>query len=110
MKTFTAFIAAAVLSVTTSGVAFADSAADLKVRSAISENVIHGQAQPAALQQATFAGTGKSVAAGRVEQSLSNGSIQGTNSLKLTDAQSIDNDAGKSVPATRVQHALSESV
>ncbi|WP_127735688.1 hypothetical protein [Cobetia sp. ICG0124] len=59
--------------------------------------------------QATFAETGKSVAAGRVETALTQSSIEGQGSATASREQAFDNDAGKSVAATRVQHALSDS-
>ncbi|GED43239.1 hypothetical protein FBG13_03820 [Cobetia marina] len=110
MKTFNALIAAAVLSVTTAGVANADSVADQQVRATISESVIHGQAQQAAAQPLHLNDAGKSVAASRVEQALNNQSVNGQQAQITRDSRQYVNDAGKSVSATRVQHALSESV
>ena len=52
MKTLTSLIAAAAISIAATGVATADeSVADAQVRAALSEQVIHGQAQPAATQR-----------------------------------------------------------
>ncbi|AVV33214.1 hypothetical protein C8233_05580 [Halomonas sp. SF2003] len=110
MKMLNTLIAATALSFAATGAAFADSVADLQVRSALSESSIHGQAQSAAAEQATFADTGMSVAAGRVESSLNDAAIEGQRESLASDAQQFVNDAGKSVSATRVQHALSESV
>lgn len=109
MKLFNTFIAAAALSIAATGAASADSVADLQVRSVISESGIHGQAQSAVAEQATFADSGMSVAAGRVESSLNAAEIQGQRETMASDSHHYDNDAGKSVSATRVQHALSEN-
>ncbi|TVU73568.1 MULTISPECIES: hypothetical protein [Cobetia] len=110
MKLINTLIATAALSIATTGIAAADSVADAQVRSTLSEQTINGQVQVAATQQATFADTGMSVAAGRVEQLLSTDMIKGERRQRVSDVQSFTNDAGKSVSATRVQHALETSV
>ncbi|WP_158773987.1 hypothetical protein [Cobetia sp. L2A1] len=114
MKAINTLFAVAVLSVAATGAANAsDSAADARVRAALSDNVIVGQAQPAAqssaLRQASFADTGMSAAAGRVQQSISAERIQGESRAVASDSQDFANDAGKSVSATRVQNSLSDS-
>ncbi|TVU73564.1 hypothetical protein [Cobetia crustatorum] len=110
MKLINTVIATAALSIAATGIAAADSVTDAQVRASLTEHVINGQAQPAAMQQASFADTGMSVAAGRVVQSLNGDMIKGEHSQLVSDSQNFDNDAGKSFSATRVQHALSESV
>ena len=109
MKTFNALIAAAVLSVTTAGVANADSVADQQVRATISESVIHGQAQQAATQPLHLNDASKSVAASRVEQALNSQTIKGQQAQVTRDTQQFVNDSGKSVAASRVEHALNDN-
>ncbi|TVU70193.1 MULTISPECIES: hypothetical protein [Cobetia] len=114
MRTINTLFAIAALSVAATGVANAsDSAADARVRAALSDSVIMGQAQPvthqAAVHHTSAIDTGMSVAAGRVQQSISNSGIQGNTRALATDSVDYANDAGKSVSATRVEHALHES-
>ena len=109
MKTIKTLIAAAALAtVSTATFAADDSPAAQRVQQSISQDVV-GTAQSAATQQASFAETGMSVAAGRIQQSISADRIHGQSHTVATASQAFDNDAGKSVAATRVQHALNDS-
>ncbi|MBR9753194.1 MULTISPECIES: hypothetical protein [unclassified Cobetia] len=109
MKTLTSLIAAAAISIAATGVATADeSVADAQVRAALSEQVIHGQAQPAATQlNATE--SGMSAAANRVEQSLNADTIKGEQTHAVSRGQSLSNDNGKSVAASRFEDALNDN-
>ncbi|MDH2375387.1 hypothetical protein QD228_16230 [Cobetia sp. 3AK] len=110
MNTIKTLIAAAALAtVSTATYAADDSPAAQRVQQSVSQDVVVGIAQQAPTAQATFAETGKSVAAGRVETALTQSSIEGQGSATASREQAFDNDAGKSVAATRVQHALSDS-
>ncbi|WP_158773986.1 hypothetical protein [Cobetia sp. L2A1] len=114
MKTINTFFAIAALSVAATGVANAnDSAADARVRAALSDSVIMGQAQPAThqatLHHTSFSNSGMSAAAGRVQHSISNSGIQGNTRALASDSVDNTNDAGKSFSATRVEKALNES-
>ncbi|MGS0468068.1 hypothetical protein ACU8V3_13705 [Cobetia marina] len=112
MKTLnlkTLIAAAALATVSTATFAADDSPAAQRVQQSVSQDVVVGTAQQAPTAQATFAETGKSVAAGRVESALTQSSIEGHGSATASREQGFDNDAGKSVAATRVQHALSDS-
>ncbi|BBO56027.1 hypothetical protein [Cobetia sp. AM6] len=114
MQSLKSLFAIAALSVAATGVASAnDSEADARVRATLSDRVIMGQAQPvtqqAALHHDDAVETGMSVAASRVQKSISNAGIQGTTRALASDSADYVNDAGKSVSATRVEHALSES-
>jgi len=110
MKAIKTLIAAAALAtVSTATFAADDSPAAQRVQQSISQDVVVGTAQSAATQQASFAETGMSVAAGRIQQSISADRIQGQSHAAATASQVFDNDAGKSVAATRVQHALNDS-
>jgi len=107
MKTIKTLIAAAALAtVSTATFAADDSPAAQRVQQSISQDVVVGTAQSAATQQAE---TGMSVAAGRIQQSISADRIHGQSHTVATASQAFDNDAGKSVAATRVQHALNDS-
>ncbi|WP_024951705.1 MULTISPECIES: hypothetical protein [Cobetia] len=108
MKTLNTFIAAAALSIAATGVASADSVADLQVRDALSEQAIQGQAQPASTQQIVVE-SGKSVAASRVEQSLSADMVKGEHMNTVSTSQALANDKGKSVAATRFEDALNDN-
>ncbi|MBR9799873.1 MAG: hypothetical protein GYB48_15160 [Gammaproteobacteria bacterium] len=97
-----------------SNAAFADNGeSDIRVREALSESRIMGQAQPAERSTQVYVESGMSVAAGRVQHALSEeGSREHARKWAIEDknhATDFVNDAGKSVPATRIEHALSES-
>ena len=59
--------------------------------------------------QATFAETGMSTAAGRFQYASGDDMIRGHDRSIHLRGNDVANDAGKSVAATRVQHALSDS-
>lgn len=110
MKTLTTFIAAAAISLAATGIASADeSVADARVQASLSDNHINGQAQ-SATQHLDVNDSGKSVAASRVEQSLSADAIKGAHMLHVSQSQAFDNASGKSVTATRYEVALNDNV
>ena len=97
-----------------SNAAFADNGeSDTRVREALSESRIMGQAQPAERSTQVYVESGMSVAAGRVQHALSEEGSRGHARKWAIEDKNHEtdfvNDAGKSVPATRIEHALSES-
>ncbi|MGY3727739.1 MULTISPECIES: hypothetical protein [Cobetia] len=88
-----------------------DSVSDARVRAALSEPLIAGHAHAASTRRAVFAATGMSTSAGRVQQALEQ-PLQGVRGAAggMMKARYQANDAGKSVSATRVEHALNDSV
>lgn len=111
MSSIKSLFAIAVISLAASGMASAnDSVADARVRATLSEPLILGQAQPAILpmakRQSPYTGGGMSVAALRVQKSLSDRSISGQTRLLAFEDTQYTNDVGKSVAATLVEHAI----
>ncbi|TVU73569.1 hypothetical protein [Cobetia crustatorum] len=93
----------------TSALAADDSPVAQRVQESLSSQQIVGQAQSATTQQAAFAGTGMSIAASRVEQSLNADMIKGERMGSVSTSQVLDNDKGKSVAATRFEYALNDN-
>ncbi|WP_158773988.1 hypothetical protein [Cobetia sp. L2A1] len=107
LKTLIAAIAFATVS--TSALAADDSPAAQRVQQSVSQHVIEGAVQQAPTAQATFAETGMSTASGRFQYAFDESLIRGNDRSMHLRGDDVANDAGKSVAATRVQHALSDS-
>lgn len=107
LKTLIATIALATAS--TAALAADDSPAAQRVQQSVSQQVIEGNAQQAPTGQATFAETGMSTAAGRFQYASNDYLTRGYDRSIHLHSNDVANDAGKSVAATRVQHALSDS-
>lgn len=115
MNTIKTLLAVAALSaVSTASFAADDSPAANRVQQSISEPLISHQVVsdtvPSVVAvQDTFADSGMSVAAGRVQKAINAEHIEGKSRVMLADRQDVTNDSGKSVAATRVENALNES-
>lgn len=108
LKTLIATAAIAVAS--TSAMAADDSPAAQRVQHGLHTQQIVGQHQPAATGQHDFSATGMSVAAGRVEASLNTQHINGESGTAQASTNSVVDDQGKSVAASRVQQNIADNV